>query len=96
MSGNAAHAVLLAGLLLPGLLACASKGIDVREYVLTSLAAPVSSSPGGRALAVAVGPVVVPPYLRRREIVTRVGDNELRASDTRRWARTSVKDSRAS
>ena len=79
------RAGLLAGLLLLGLLACASRGIDVREYVLTSLAAPVSSDPGGHALALAVGPVVVPPYLRRREIVTRIGSNELRASDTHRW-----------
>jgi uncharacterized lipoprotein YmbA len=80
----------LAALSIAGLFACASDGIAVHEYVLTSSAAPVAAAPtagaaAGRAISVAVGPVVVPPYLRRREIVTRVGENELRASDTHRW-----------
>lgn len=86
MSCRSLRAVPLVAGLLPGLLACASEGIDVREYVLTSTAAPSASSPaGGRALSVAVGPVILPPYLRRREIVTRVGENEVRASDAHRW-----------
>jgi len=68
------------------MLGCASDGIDVREYVLTSRAVADPTPATGRALALAVGPVVLPPYLRRREIVTRVGDNEVRASDTHRWA----------
>lgn len=75
------------GLLLAGALGCASEGIIVREYVLTSMTAPEASAATetGHAVTLAVGPVVMPPYLRRREIVTRIADNELRASDTQRW-----------
>ena len=73
-------------LLIAAMLGCASDGVDVREYVLTSKAVADPSSATAGALTLAVGPVVVPPYLRGREIVTRVGDNEVRASDTHRWA----------
>ena len=86
MSGNALHSGMFAGLLLASLLACASDGIHVREYVLTPPAASASSAPtGARVRELVVGPVVLPPYLRRSEIVTRVGDNELHASDAHRW-----------
>ena len=83
MSSRAAGWV---GLVLVAIFGCASNGIDVREYVLTSKALADPSPATAGALTLAVGPVVVPPYLRRREIVTRVGDNEVRASDTHRWA----------
>jgi uncharacterized lipoprotein YmbA len=86
MSGKALRAGIFAGLLPASLLACATDRTPVREYVLTSRATPASSTTaGGRAHELAVGPVVVPPYLRRSEIVSRVGDNELRASDADRW-----------
>ena len=76
MSRSALRGGLFAGLLV-GALACASAGTDVREYVLTSLdkAPPLAGLGSG---VVAIGPVVLPPYLRRLEIVTRVGANELR------------------
>ena len=67
------------------LVACASQPIEVREYVLTATASSGPSSIAGRDLAIGVGPVIVPRYLRRSEIVTRVGANVLRASDTHRW-----------
>jgi uncharacterized lipoprotein YmbA len=67
------------------LAACASRPIEVREYVLTPAASSRPVATGGRELAIGVGPVVLPRYLRRNEIVTRVGANELRASDTHRW-----------
>jgi len=74
-----------AGVFLTGMLACASDGIHVREYVLTSTPTSDPLPSTGRTLTLAVGPVVVPPYLRRREIVTRVGNNEVSASDAHRW-----------
>jgi uncharacterized lipoprotein YmbA len=83
MSSRAARWV---GLVLAAIFGCASDGIDVHEYVLTSKVAADPSPAIAGALTLAVGPVVVPAYLRRREIVTRVGDNEMRASDTHRWA----------
>lgn len=74
--------VLVAGALL---LACASRGVEIREYVLGSVATPLPGSAAAGDLAIGVGPVVVPRYLRRSGIVTRIGANELRASDTHRW-----------
>src|SRR5262245_23919149 len=78
-------AVRFAAPLLALALGCASDGIHIREYVLTAMPASDPIPESGRALTLAVGPVVVPPYLRRREIVTRVGSNELHASDADRW-----------
>src|SRR5262249_41280271 len=74
-----------AWLLLAVSLGCASDEIDVREYVLTSKAAPDPVAATGRTRTLTVGPVILPAYLRRREIVSRIGDNEVRASDTHRW-----------
>ena len=86
MSGNALHSGMFAGLLLASLLACASDGIHVREYVLTPLAASASSATtSARVRELVVGPVVVPPYLQKSEIITQIGDNELHASDAHRW-----------
>ena len=76
--------VLTAGALL---VACVSRGVEVREYVLTSMASSdVGAPPAARELEIGVGPVTLPAYLRRNQIVTRVGENELRVSDTHRWA----------
>ena len=67
------------------LAACASAPIEVHEYVLASLAAEAGSREGGSDPSIGVGPVSLPGYLQRSEIVTRVGPNELRRSDTERW-----------
>jgi len=83
MSRGTPRGGLFAGLLV-GALACASAGTDVREYVLTSLDK-ADPRPASGARVLAIGPVVLPPYLRRLEIVTRVGANELSASDCDRW-----------
>ena len=91
--------------LLAGLAACAGRGIDTREYVLTPVSGPRTVStrpadsgippkgPGARGdasaelakFAVGVGPVELPDYLRRPQIVTREG-NRLRPSEAHRWA----------
>jgi uncharacterized protein len=81
----------LAALLLPiWLAACASRPVEIRQYVLTQSASSDSvgtgsSAPSGGAPAIGVGPVRLPPYLRTVQIVTRVGTNELRTADTERW-----------
>jgi uncharacterized lipoprotein YmbA len=66
------------------LVGCATPGVDVHRYVLTADAASGTAAPHG-AIAIGVGPVAVPPYLDREELVTRIGPNELRATDTHRW-----------
>ena len=54
-------------------------------FVLTALEpAPVAS--GASAPSVLLGPVVLPAYLDRRELVTRLGSNQLRAEDLELWA----------
>jgi len=78
-------------LVLPAcLVACASQPVQIREYVLTQAATSDAvgsgtSVPSGSDPTIGVGPVRLPRYLRRAQIVTRVGTNELRTSDTERW-----------
>ncbi len=40
----------------------------------------------GRSLSIGIGPVSFPQYLKRPEIVTRVGPDQLKLSENRRWA----------
>jgi uncharacterized lipoprotein YmbA len=71
-------------------LACAcitvgSRQEPARYYVLA--AEPAASDPARPAVAVlGVGPVRLPEYLDRREIVTRVGPVRLEAASADRWA----------
>ncbi len=79
-----AIAVLILSL---ALLACASRGVQIREYVLAAGAAEGSvTSP--RDVSIGVGPVKLPRYLRRVELATRVGPNQIRYEDTHRWGET--------
>ena len=72
-----------------------------RFYVLTPLPVtdPTSSAtPPRRNLALGLGPVNVPSYLDRPEIVTRVNPNELRPAGQDRWAEplaTQIRDTLA-
>ena len=73
--------VSLVGLLL--LAGCAG-GTPSRFYVLTPLAAgKPTHAPDG--LAVGVGPVVVPQYLDRPQVVTRTSDNRLEVGESDQW-----------
>ncbi len=80
----------IAGVLLLGVLAgCIGRGLVTQEYVLTAMTA----NPGhGSDLSargdviVGVGPVELPAYLRRPQIMTREARNELRPSEANRWA----------
>jgi uncharacterized lipoprotein YmbA len=44
------------------------------------------SPPGANALAIGVGPVEIPEYLDRPNIVTRAGENEIVLADFAQWA----------
>ncbi len=60
-------------------------------YVLTALSGPASdAAPPGAAdlshLAIGLGPVTLPEYLHRREVVTRAAPNRLDLSATDFWA----------
>lgn len=78
---------LVAALLATWAGGCATRGIEIHEYVLTSVASPGLSDsvrPPGELL-VSVGPVVLPSYLRRDRIVRRLGANQVHTSETHRW-----------
>ena len=58
-------------------------------YTLNSLIAPGERSgavPAERGIAVAVGPVAIPDYLDRPQILTRSGPRELKLAEFDRWA----------
>jgi uncharacterized lipoprotein YmbA len=54
-------------------------------FVLTALE-PAPATSTASVPSVLLGPVVVPAYLDRRELVTRLGSNELRAEELELWA----------
>jgi uncharacterized lipoprotein YmbA len=73
--------VSLIGLLL---LAGCAESKPSRFYVLTPLAAgKPTHAPDG--LAIGVGPVVIPQYLDRPQVVTRSSDNRLDVGDVDQW-----------
>jgi len=72
--------LLAAGLALAG---CSSP--PTRFYVLAALPAGQPASSTGAEIAVGVGPVDLPEYLDRPQIVTRTGQNELNLADFERW-----------
>ena len=58
-------------------------------YTLSSLnAAPASPQPetGGRPLVIEIGPIELPQYVDRPQIVTRVSPNRLALAEFNRWA----------
>lgn len=84
---------LCAGLLsLPGCSVLAPRPDLSRFFVLVALpenpAAKLASTGPAPAASVSIGlgPIIMPPYLDRPQIVTRVGPDELRFSEVNRWA----------
>ena len=77
---------LVAGLAFVGLVflaGCAGSKMP-RLYVLTPIGAVEATRDAGGP-AIGVGPVVMPQYLDRAEIVTRAGGNRLQFADLDRW-----------
>jgi uncharacterized lipoprotein YmbA len=73
-------------LALIGVSGCATRGIQPREYVLSALslgADPAAS--GALDVVVSVGPVQLPDYLRRQQVVRRARPNEVLASGLEVW-----------
>jgi uncharacterized lipoprotein YmbA len=66
-----------------------SKSTATRFYLLESnVEQRMVTGPQGRLsnLSLGVGPVTVPPYLDRPQLVTRISDNELRVDEFNQWA----------
>jgi uncharacterized lipoprotein YmbA len=80
---------LAAALLLALLAGCIGRGLVTQEYVLTAMTANPgdgTDAPATRDVVVGVGPVELPAYLRRPQIMIREARNELRSSEANRWA----------
>jgi uncharacterized lipoprotein YmbA len=74
-------------LLLGGCTVLAPQKDETRFFVLMPVqdgAAPVSAA-ASRPLTIGLGPITIPPYVDRPEVVTRMSDSELKVSDTDRW-----------
>ena len=65
-----------------------STGPSARLYVLTSLprAESVAPTAGGRALSIGIGPVELPQYVNRSQIVTGQQSSELHSAVSAQWA----------
>jgi uncharacterized protein len=58
-------------------------------FILTSRSGSTASDSRhgvGRELSVGLGPINFPGYLKRREVVTQVGNGQVELSDNKRWA----------
>ena len=69
---------------------CAGHSKQARFYVLTpeaGIAAEMQEGAGiGSGIAIGISPVALPKYLKKQQIVTRSGDNELQLAEYDRWA----------
>lgn len=71
-------------LLLGGLLACGTSQ-PTRYYLLSAGAPETPRLDVPNELSIGVGPIVLPPYLDRRELVTRSSSNELKVAIYDQW-----------
>jgi uncharacterized lipoprotein YmbA len=70
---------------------CVGTSQPARFYTLSPLKGPepaARTTPKGPGAVLAVGPLSIPDYLDRPEIVTSTGRNEMRVNDFQRWAGT--------
>jgi uncharacterized lipoprotein YmbA len=71
-------------------LSCAGRSKQARFYVLTpepDIALEMTEGPGiGSDITIGISPVSLPKYLKKQQIVTRSGDNELQLAEYDRWA----------
>lgn len=86
MQRRAAAALPIAlGIFLLGSAGCGGRSVTPRFYVLAPIAAPAASAPDSRPGAIGVGPVRLPAYVDRSEIVTRRAPEEIELAEFDRW-----------
>lgn len=66
------------------LAACLGPRADPSAYYVLAPVPPPAAEPP-LAVSIGIGPVTIPGYLDRLQIVTRLGDNELAVSEVDRW-----------
>jgi len=81
---------IVIGILLAAIYGCA-RSPSSRFYLLDSLVNPAAGPEGknfsdNRCVSIGIGPVEIPDYLDRPQIVTRVTPNEIKLAEYDRWA----------
>jgi uncharacterized lipoprotein YmbA len=69
-----------------GLAACLGPREDTSAFFLLSPAPPPPASSAPVPVAIGLGPIVLPGYLDRAQMVVRISDNQIALSDADRWA----------
>ena len=87
---------IVIGILLVAIYGCA-RSPSSRFYLLDSLVSPAAAPEGknvldNRCVSIGIGPIEIPDYLDRAQIVTRVTPNEIKLAEYDRWAEP-LKDS---
>jgi uncharacterized protein len=87
MSGAMPRRRVLAGAaaLLPALAAC-TRTRPTMFYTLVTDAGPPATTRRSKGLVVGLGPITLPQYLDRPDIVTREGANQMRLAEFHQWA----------
>jgi uncharacterized lipoprotein YmbA len=77
--------VLRACLVLAALAGCAPTQ-PTRFYTLSTVAEPAAAPCAGQGLVIGLGPISLPQYLDRPDIVTRAGANQMKLGEYHKWA----------
>jgi len=67
------------------LLAGCGKSAPTHFYSLNTAAPKTDKAPDGPCLSLGIGPVDLPAYLDRSQIVTRIGDNQMHLAEFEQW-----------
>ena len=76
--------ILFVIFLVTGLAACGTSQ-PTKYYLLSASAPDTARASTQRELTIGVGPVILPPYLERREMVSRTSSNELHVAVYHQW-----------
>jgi len=82
--------LVIIGLIIPCMLAGCGRSGPTQFYLLNPVS-PVQPAPAASRIAIGVGPVTLPDYLDRPQIVTRAGSHRLILGEFDKWA-GSLKD----
>ena len=87
---HALAVAVMAGIVMLFQASCAGRSESSRFYVLSPVAAtelePVKVSGKGSDMIIGISPVSLPKYLKKSQIVTRTGNNEVHLAEYDRWA----------
>lgn len=79
-------AVIAVALLAAGCSLLGGPSLPPTQFYVLTTTAPLPDNPGPRRLVIGLGPIDLPPYLDRPEIVIRTGSNKLVFDEFSRWA----------